>query len=132
MQLFGDEAPRPMLFEWWAARCKRCSERIWSVCQHVLAQRVDVVLDFGFPALAHRDEYRALALQAGADVHLHVVTADAALRWERVQGRNHGHSETFALVVSEDMFRGSESWWEPPGEAESGGVISFHTAKAPG
>lgn len=28
MQLFGEEAPAPMVLEWWAERCRRCSERI--------------------------------------------------------------------------------------------------------
>jgi predicted kinase len=79
MQLFGTEAPHPMVFEWWVERCSRCSKRIWSVCRDVLGQGFDVVLDFGFPGLAHREEYRALAAEAGATVHLHIVDADVAL-----------------------------------------------------
>jgi predicted kinase len=126
MQLFGSEAPEPMRFEWWVERCQRCSERIWRVCRDLLGQGVDVILDFGFPARAHRQEYRALALHAGADVHLHVVSADAALRRERVRARNQGESETFALVVTDDMFAGSEAWWEPPTQAELEGLITFH------
>jgi predicted kinase len=130
MQLFGREAPHPMVFEWWAERCKRCSERIWSVCQDVLAQHVDVVLDFGFPSVAHRDEYRRLALQVGAGVHLHIVTADAPLRWERVQARNRDQRETFALIVTEGMFGGSEAWWEPPSDIELAEGSTFHPPDA--
>lgn len=130
MQLFGSEAPEPMVFDWWAERCRRCSERIWSVCAGALAQNMDVVLDFGLPGVAHRALYRALAAQAGATVHLHVVTAEPPLRWERVQARNRDRAETFALVVSEDMFRGSEAWWEPPSEAELSGAVTLHTAEA--
>ena len=51
MQLFGSEAPHPMVFEWWEEHCKRCSARIWSVCRDALARDVDVVLDLGFPSL---------------------------------------------------------------------------------
>jgi len=36
MQLFGSEAPHPMVFEWWEEHCKRCSARIWSVCRDAL------------------------------------------------------------------------------------------------
>ena len=128
MQLFASEAPHPMVFEWWAEHCKRCSEHIWSLCQQVLARNVDVILDFGFPAAAHREEYRRRALDLGATVHLHVVTAPANLRWARVQTRNRGDSDTFALPVTQDMFVGSELWWEPPSEAETAGPVTFHTA----
>jgi predicted kinase len=130
MQLFGNEAPQPMVFDWWAERCRRCSERIWSVCEGALSQNIDIVLDLGFPGVAHRSQYRRLAAQAGAAVHLHIVTAEPPLRWERVQARNRDGGETFALVVTEDMFKGSESWWEPPSEAELSGGVTLHTAEA--
>lgn len=126
MQLFGSEAPNPMIFEWWAERCRRCSERIWSICQHVLVEGLDVILDLGFPKAAHREEYRCRAIQIGATVHLHVVTAEASLRWQRVLTRNRGDSNTFALAVTEDMFVGSEVWWEPPSDAELTGPVTFH------
>jgi predicted kinase len=131
MQLFRTEAPQPMVYDWWAERCQRCSERIWSICKELLARQVDVVLDFGFPAVAHRSEYHRLASQVGAGVHLHVVSADAELRWERVQARNRERPETFALIVTEDMFRGSEAWWEPPNDSELAGAITFHTSSGP-
>jgi len=127
MQLFGTEAPHPMVFEWWVERCSRCSKRIWSVCRDVLGQGFDVVLDFGFPGLAHREEYRALAAEAGATVHLHIVDADVALRRQRVRERNRDQRETFALLVTDGMFEGSESWWEPPSGIELGGAVTFHT-----
>lgn len=127
MQMFGAEAPDPMIFEWWAERCKRCSERIWSISQDLLIRGVEVVLDFGFPRVAHREEYRCRARQVGATVHLHIVDADAELRWKRVQGRNRDQSNTFALVVTEGMFAGSEVWWEYPSDAELAGPATFHT-----
>jgi predicted kinase len=126
MQLFGSEAPQPMVFEWWDDHCKRCSTRIWSVAKQALALGVDVVLDCGFPALAQRNEYRTLALQAGAAVHLHIVDADRALRADRVRSRNRERGETFALFVTDDMFEGSESWWEPPAGPELTGAFTYH------
>lgn len=126
MQLFGSEAPEPMRFEWWAERCERCRQRIWSVCEALLARDVDVILDFGLPSLAQREHWRALALQLGAAVQLHVVTSDPALRWQRVQERNRRESVTFALVVTESMFAGSETWWEPPQGEELTRPITFH------
>jgi len=130
MQLFAGEAPHPMVFEWWAERCSRCRERIWSLCSNLAAKDVDVVLDFGFPELAQRDECRARAAQIGAAVHLHVVDADAVLRWQRVQGRNRQRGDTFALVVTEHMFAASELWWQPPTSAELSGAITLHGSTA--
>jgi predicted kinase len=130
MQLFGAEAPHPMVFEWWAERCKRCSERIWSMCEQLLGKGVDVVLDFGFPGVAQREEFRDRATRVGATVHVHVVTAGADVRWERVQARNRGRSDTFALAVTEDMFVGSESWWQPPSDAELAGPLTFHDVES--
>jgi predicted kinase len=130
MELFAREAPEPMIFEWWADRCERCRARIWSVCRDLLARDIDVVLDFGFPGAAQREEYRARALQIGATVHLHFVNTDASLRWERVQTRNQQRGDTFALPVTERMFAASESWWEPPTATELAGVITFHPRKA--
>jgi len=129
MQLFGRNAPHPMVFEWWVERCSLCSTRIWSVCRDVLVQGMDVVLDFGFPRLAHREEYRALATEAGAKVHLHIVGADVALRRQRVRARNRDQRETFALLVTDEMFEGSESWWEPPSGTELAGAVTFHSSE---
>jgi hypothetical protein len=32
--------------------------------------------------------------------------------------------------VTEDMFKGSEFWWEPPADAEIEGAITFHLTEA--
>lgn len=117
----------------------RCSRDEWvmhllgagSVCESVLAQQVGVVLDFGFLSVAERKEHRERALRSGASVHLHVVTARPALRWQRVLARNHDRAETFALLVTEPMFQGSESWWRPPTAEERAGAITFHESDAP-
>lgn len=126
MELFGSEAPEPMVFEWWAERCQRCRERSWAVCEAALARGLDVVLDFGFPAADQRQEFRQRALDRGAAVHLHVVSASPTVRWQRVSARNRERRATFALPVSEGMFQASEGWWQPPTSAERAGAITFH------
>ena len=84
-------------------------------------------MDFGLSSLAQREHWRAMASGRGAGVHLHVVSADAAVRWQRVQVRNGRDSVTFALVVTESMFAGSERWWEPPQGEELVTPITFHS-----
>lgn len=69
-------------------------------------------------------------MQRGATVHLHIVTAEADVRWKRVQERNGGQSATFALAVTEDTFVGSEAWWEPPSDTEFTGPVTFHNVES--
>jgi len=114
MQLFGTEAPEAMHFPWWHERAQRCSSQIWALCTQLLSHDLDVILDFGFALRQHRAEYLALARAAGARVKLYVVSADAPVRRQRVRARNEQRTETFALTVTDAMFDGSETWWEPP------------------
>jgi predicted kinase len=114
MQLFGTEVPEPMQFPWWHERAQRCSSQIWPLCTQLLSHELDVILDFGFALRQHRAEYLALAHAAGAQVKLYVVNADAELRRQRVRARNEQRRETFALTVTDGMFDGSETCWEPP------------------
>jgi predicted kinase len=129
MQLFAAEAPEPMVFDWWADHCERCSKRIWQVCEQALARNVDVILDCGFPAFAHREQYRRLALATGAGVHLHVVACEPDVRRDRVRTRNTERGPTFALPVTDAMFEGSEAWWEPPKGAELTGLFTLHASE---
>jgi len=118
MQLFGSEAPEPMQYPWWVEHAQRCHSQIWALCVQLLSHNRDVILDFGFPTREHRAQYLALARAAGATVKLYVVNADPGVRRQRVRARNVERAETFALTVTDGMFEGSESWWEPPTAAE--------------
>ena len=45
------------------------------------------------------------------------------------QARNRAESQTFALCVTESMFAGSETWWEPPSGGELSGRVTRHDAE---
>jgi predicted kinase len=119
--LFGRTMPDPLSLDWWIEHCDLCSARLWLSCRDLLAVEIDVILDFGFCFRAHRDRYRALAAAAGAQISLHVLDVDPALRRQRVQARNRDKAETYALTVTDEMFDTSETWWEPPTADELGG-----------
>lgn len=104
--LLARRLAQPMSFDWWAERRRRCRERSWAVAEAALTRGLDGVLDSCSPRVEQRRELRKRALSSGASVHLHVVTASAELRWQRVLSRHRGQPETLALLVSEDMFRG--------------------------
>jgi predicted kinase len=99
------------VLENWMSWCDTCGERIWLTARDALALGVNVILDLGLPMRAARDHYRRLALAAGAQVHFHVVTGDPEVRFARTQARNADRGETFAIKVTDDMFKHSETWW---------------------
>jgi predicted kinase len=120
--LFGAELPSSMTFAGWSDRAERCSRMSWSLCRQALAGGLDVVLDCGFIERAQRDAARDLAKAAGAQTRLHLVRSPTATRRARVERRNLERDETFAIVVTADMFDSLP--WEPPGEDElDGGAI---------
>jgi predicted kinase len=116
--LFGKTMPDPLTLEWWTEHCDLCAGRIWQTCRELLAVEIDVILDFGLPMRAHREHYRPLIAAAGAELEIHVVDADPAVRRERTRKRNTERGETYALQVTDEMFDGSEGWWQPPGPDE--------------
>jgi predicted kinase len=118
--LFGAELPKSMTFEWWSERAERCSRMSWSLCRQALAMGLDVVLDCGFLQRAQRDASRRLAEAAGAQTRLHLLRAATETRRERVERRNRERGDTFAIVVSAQMFDALP--WEPPGDDELAGA----------
>ena len=60
----------------------------WQHAQELLAQDVSVILEFGFPTRAERDEKRERARQLGVRVELWFLDDDHDLLWSRVERRN--------------------------------------------
>jgi len=112
--LFAADAPDPLTFDWAIERVGRCEAQIWRTGLAVLAAGRDIVLDLGFTAREQRDRFRALAAADGFDVVLYHVTADRAVRLDRVRRRNEDRSEVFAFTVTDGMFDFMEDRFEPP------------------
>jgi predicted kinase len=85
----------------------RMRELHWQHAQELLAQGVSVILEFGFPSRAERDEKRERARQLGVRVELWFLDDDRELLWSRVDRRNvsgapgvvHVEQETFLAWV---------------------------------
>jgi predicted kinase len=116
--LFGADAPDPPSLEWALERTARCERQAWKTGRQVLDLGLDVVLDLGFLRREQRDHFRALAAEAGAPVRLHVLSAPAAERRERVRARNAALAGAQSVEVSDPMFDWAEGWFEPPDEGE--------------
>lgn len=116
--LFGDDVPTHISPGWINPRLLRCDQQVWSIASQLGVRGTPAILDLGFQRTEHRQRFARLAAEASLPVKLHVLTADRAERWRRVEGRNQQRGETFHLEVTRQMFEYSETFWEPPGAHE--------------
>jgi len=112
--LVWPDAPDPPDFEWVMERIGRCETRIWATAEQVLARGLPVILDLGFTKADHRRAFADRAHRAGHVPEIHWVDVPSETRWGRVQGRNAEQGETFAMIVTREMFDFMEGEWEAP------------------
>lgn len=86
--------------------------------RELVAARRDVVLDYALVSRARRDEYRALAEQAGARVELHFLDTPPAELHRRLAARNAGERGPHAVVVAPEQLDRWIASFEPPGPDE--------------
>jgi predicted kinase len=116
--LFWADSPQPIEFAWTMERVERCEAQIFAMVRQLAARGVPAVLDLGFTTKAHRDKFRALAVEAGLSAAVHFIDVPADERWYRVNRRNKERGETYAMQVDRQMFDFMDAMWEPPLEAE--------------
>ena len=83
---------------------------------------VDVVVDLSLSQRTIRDEWRTLAVAAGADVELVLLTAPVEVLWQRVTCRA-GQAHADAVVLSRDQLRAYVDGFDWPAADESARVI---------
>lgn len=104
--------------KWYTDRMKRCEQLIKKEAQALLEIGVTVLLDLGFTSLESRGEYIEFGRGINKDVEIHFLDVDREIRWQRVEKRNQGTSESYAMQVSRDMFDYIESVFEPFSDEE--------------
>ncbi len=104
--------------KWYTDRMKRCEFLIRKEAQALLEIGVTVLLDLGFTSRESRGEYIQFARNLKKDVEIHFLDVDKEIRWQRVEKRNQGTSESYAMQVSRDMFDYIESVFEPFSDEE--------------
>jgi predicted kinase len=103
---------------WFAERVDRCERAMWQLGRKLLANRIPVVLDWGFLRRERRLKAFAVANSLGQLAQLHYLTADLATRRQRVLERNQRRDENYAFAVTPDMFAFAEHLFEAPGDDE--------------
>jgi predicted kinase len=124
-RLFGPDMPDPLEYDWMIERVGRCEGQIWATAAGVLAAGTPVILDIGLMRKADRARVRDIAEATGLPLQFHFVDAPQDLRRARVLDRNEVRGESFAIVVTPELFDFIEGVYEPPESVElEGAVIS--------
>ena len=116
--LFGDDVPDPLTYEWIRERVSRCEERIWATAKELVPLGVSPVLDLGFMKRADRERFTAYVQDAGFELEQHYLSASRELRRSRVMTRNEQQGETYSVTMTPEMFEFAEGLFEPPTPAE--------------
>jgi predicted kinase len=85
----------------------------WQHAQELLVQGVSVILEFGLPTRAERDEKRSRARELDASVELWFLDDDRELLWSRVERRNESGAPG-AVPVERDAFLAWAESFEVP------------------
>lgn len=78
----------------------------------------DVVVDYAFWSRQQRDDYRAVATEAGASVEVVFLRVAATELRRRILARNAGPVGPSAIRVEPDLLTAYIEWFEVPGPGE--------------
>ena len=127
-RLFAADMPEPIEYHWMMERVERCEAQIWSTAAGVIAAGTSVVLDLGLLRRSDRARVAEIAQAVELPIQFHFVTAPEEVRRARVLERNEVRGETFAIVVTPEMFDFIEGVFEAPDASELQGAIASESA----
>jgi len=79
----------------------------------------DLRFDCGFTDRKERAIFYDWAAGLGETATLHFLDVNPETRWARVERRNAEQGDTFALLVTREMFDFMQTIWEAPGQQEA-------------
>lgn len=127
VKLYGSDMPLPIDLNWVLPRVERCEELIWATAVSVVQAGVSVILDLGLMKARQRQRFINLGDELGLDSALHYVSAETALRLERVLQRNREKCATFSFEVNPLMFHFMDSEFEIPSVTETENFVFVAT-----
>lgn len=110
--------PMPIVGDWAGEKYERCREQIWLICDELLKQGFDIVIDGAAANKEQRDLIRKKAFEYKVDFQLYYVTAEKNIRENRVVKRNKEQGQTYSLEVTPEMFLHAEIFFSAPLEEE--------------
>ncbi|WP_020591361.1 AAA family ATPase [Kiloniella laminariae] len=121
--LFLMDMPDPPSYEWALERTRRIEVQQLVETLGLLEKGLSVILDIGFFARAQRQRVRGFLCENGHEPRVHYLDVDKDTRWQRVQERNKGESDTYQFEVSREVFEFCETIFEPLDEGERAEAI---------
>lgn len=121
------DQPMQVVGTWATEKYQRCRGQIWLVCQQLLRNDVDIVLDGAAANKEQRDLIRKKALDNNIPFQLHYVTSSEDTRRKRISKRNADQGETYSLEVTSAMFEHTEVFFSPPIGSELNEAVVIET-----
>ncbi|MQQ10773.1 AAA family ATPase [Epibacterium sp. SM1979] len=119
--LFLADRPETDLWAWYGERKRRCSTQIMSLAHGLVKHGQDAIVELGLIKAEDRlSLYSAMETENQAYT-VHVLDATRDERQRRVRKRNKEEGETFAMLVSDEVFTLASDLWEPVGPEEMRG-----------
>ena len=119
--LFRPDRPDGDIWGWYQERKDRCIEQIWRIAQAQVTAGCESIVELGLVQRAQRTAFYHRVETAGVPLSIHILDAPLEERRRRVRERNIEQGETFAMVVSDEVFDIASGMWEPIDEAEAAG-----------
>jgi len=116
--LFQADRPAANLWPWYAERKARCVSQIMRLARGALEHGNDVVIELGLIKAEDRLQLYAELEGETRDYLVHVLETPREERKRRVRDRNVDKGETFAMLVSDEVFEMASDMWEPIDELE--------------
>ncbi|NOZ51906.1 MAG: ATP-binding protein [Gammaproteobacteria bacterium] len=121
------DEPSEQIAQWAVERYLRCRVQIWLLCEQLLTQGGQVILDGGLSTKEQRDMLKAKAVTRGFPYQLYYVDSDHHIRKNRVIKRNLEKPKTFSIEVTSELFDLLEECFEPPVDEELINAIVIKT-----
>ncbi|MEM7545590.1 MAG: ATP-binding protein [Pseudomonadota bacterium] len=121
--LFFPDMPDPAPYEWALERTQRIEQVIVTEAVRLADRGMEVILDLGFFSAAQRARVSDRVREAGHAPQLHILDVDFETRWQRVEERNRGGTDSYQFPVSREVFEFCETIYETPEAEERAGAI---------
>lgn len=116
--LYRPDRPDTNIMQWYGERKQRCIEQIWRMTCDLIDSGTSAVLELGLVQRQDRMDFYARIDAAQFALKVYVLDAPRAVRRERVRTRNATQSQTFQMVVPDEIFESASDLWEPPDDDE--------------
>ncbi|SFR98502.1 AAA family ATPase [Yoonia litorea] len=121
VKLFQPDRPDRDLWAWYAERKARCTGQMLDLALSALDHGQDAIAELGLVRRHDRITLFSRLEDQNLDFLVHVLEEPRDERWRRVERRNNEKGETFAMLVSSEVFEMASDMWEPIDPSEIAG-----------